>query len=122
MSGASNLLASTKTIKLRLEDVATGRNTPKQTSSTAPSAPNSTLKMAVRIPKGISSLAHDSSLGSKPAQYFTACFTSATRKNADESQRLRIDPEDRAFVFRMPILQTAYNTTQDKARLLKVAA
>ena len=78
--------------------------------------------MAVRIPKGISSLAHDSSLGIEPAQYFTACFTPATRKNADESQRLRIDPEDRAFVFRMPILQTAYNISQERARWLKEVA
>ena len=65
-----------------------------------------TLSMAVKIPAGIGSLSHDSSLGGTPGQYFQMAFLGTTRENFNTTSRLELEPEDRIFVTRTPILQT----------------
>eukprot|EP00966_Prymnesium_polylepis_P229974 5321319-Prymnesium_polylepis.1 len=48
-----------------------------------------TLKTAMRVPAGLSSLKHDSEQSALPAQYFTAAFTGQTRQNVHASECAR---------------------------------
>ena len=76
------------------------------------------LKMAMPVPSGISGLGHDSSLGANPARFFTAAFTGLSAEHYDDSVTKGADPEDRVFVFRQPILQTAFRKSKDQVTLV----
>jgi hypothetical protein len=65
-----------------------------------------TLQMATRIPPGIGSLAHDSSLRANPHKYFFATYLGVTPEHVAETEKAGVSPEDRSFLIRAPILQT----------------
>ena len=69
-----------------------------------------TLQMAIKIPAGIGSLSHDSSVGALPHQYFHASYIGATREHFDQTQKLGREPEDRIFLLTAPILQSQPTT------------
>ena len=65
--------------------------------------------MSIRVPPRISSLAHNTMLGSeKEGGAFVASFIGMTPDHVEEAQTTTMDPEDRVHVFRTPILQTAF--------------
>ena len=65
-----------------------------------------TLAMAFKIPPGIGSLAHDSSLRAIPHQYFHLGFIGTTTEHLNQTRKRKADPEDRIFLMRAPILQS----------------
>lgn len=65
-----------------------------------------TLAMAVKVPAGIGSLAHDSSLNAIPHQYFHVSYIGMTKERFTTSMKLEMAPEDRIFLVRAPILRT----------------
>jgi hypothetical protein len=69
-----------------------------------------TMAMAIKVPNGIGSLAHDSSVGAQPHQYFTTGFVGTTREYLNVTQSTGAQPEDRIFLMRAPILQTSPRT------------
>ena len=79
-----------------------------QTATTSSSG--CTLQMAMKIPGGIGSLQHDSSLNAIPHQYFHASYIGTTREYYDTTQRMGREPEDRIFLIRAPILQNMPTT------------
>lgn len=64
-----------------------------------------TLSTALKIPPGIGSLAHDSSMRAIPHQYFHVGFIGTTTEYLNETRKHKADPEDRIFLMRAPILQ-----------------
>ena len=76
-----------------------------------------TLVRAMRLPFGAGSLAHDSSVGAEPHNYFSIAFTAATwegRAGKDVKWLAGRRVEQRIFLMRYPILQTLYNFEQMK--------
>ena len=73
----------------------------------------------IRVPTGISSLVHDTSLGvtSTGGGYFHASFTGMTTEQADVTATYQGDPEDRVFVFREPFLKTGFRKSADNLHL-----
>ena len=78
------------------------------------------LKYAHPVPSGIGSLSHDSTLRANPSRFFSAAFTGLTSQNIEESQNKGADPEDRIFMFRQPIMQTAWRKSKDNVQLVLV--
>ena len=72
------------------------------------------LAFALPIPDGIGSLAHDSGIKANPGRFFTAAWIGLTADNIQDTQRKSGPPEDRAFVFRQPILQTKVEKSKDQ--------
>ena len=66
-----------------------------------------TLTMLVKVPAGIGSLAHDSSVRAIPHQYFHASWIGATQERINVTMKKGKEPEDRVFLMRAPILQTS---------------
>jgi hypothetical protein len=77
-------------------------------------------QLALRIPSGIGSLVHDTSLGlpSTAGGYFHASFIGTTPENVESTEAQGGDPEDRVFVFRTPILRTGVRKSVDSFKLV----
>lgn len=67
-----------------------------------------TMVRAMKVPAGLLSLAHDSSVGARPHNFFHVAFGYGTRENRFASTRLAdgLSEENRIFLLRHPILQT----------------
>ena len=80
---------------------------------------NVAAHMSMRIPTGVGTLAHDSSLG-RPAtagSYFTMSFLGQTAENAEDTLRWHGDPEDRVMVFKAPYMSTGIRKSVDRLAL-----
>ena len=74
----------------------------------------STLKYAIPVPAGISTVAHDSSLAWQSGRFFTVTFTGTTAEHIDQTQSQGLEPEDRIMMLRAPILQTGWAKSRDE--------
>lgn len=81
-----------------------------------------TLSYALPIPAGIGSLAHDSGIGAPlSGRFFTAAWIGLTVDNIQDTQNKYGPPEDRAFIFRQPILQTHAEKSRDEVKFKVIA-